>query len=67
MSTDINKKTLNTAGQGIAMSPGEMMRELRELKGCSQLNLAAASEISQTKISAIENGRRVYIISYILI
>ncbi|MCB0356821.1 MAG: helix-turn-helix transcriptional regulator [Bdellovibrionales bacterium] len=39
------------------MSPGEMVRALRELKGWSQLDLADASGISQTNISAIENGR----------
>ena len=57
MSTDINKKTLNVAAHGIAMNPGEMIRELREMKEWSQLDLAAATGISQTNISAIENGR----------
>ena len=41
MSTDSKKKALNLAGQGIIMNPGEMIRELRELKGWSQLDLAA--------------------------
>jgi transcriptional regulator with XRE-family HTH domain len=39
------------------MSPGEMIRTLRELKGWSQLDLAKATKISQTNISAIETGR----------
>lgn len=34
-----------------------MVRELRVLKGWSQLDLAAETGISQTNISAIENGR----------
>ncbi len=50
-------KNLNYAAQTITMSPGEMIRELRELKGWSQLDLADKTGISQTNISAIENGR----------
>lgn len=57
MSTDIKKKNLNLAGQGITMAPGEMIRELRMLKEWSQLDLARETGISQTNISAIENGR----------
>lgn len=60
MNTDTDKKdkkNLNFAAQGIVMSPDEMIRELRELKGWSQLDLARATGISQTNISAIENGR----------
>lgn len=57
MSIDINKKNLNPAAAEIVMSPGEMIRELRGLKGWSQLDLAAATGISQTNLSAIENGR----------
>jgi len=52
-----NKKNLNSAGHSILMLPGEMVKELRELKGWSQLDLAEVSGISQTNISAIENGR----------
>lgn len=57
MSTKIKKKDLNLAAQGITMSPGEMIRELRELKNWSQLDLARETGISQTNISAIENAR----------
>ena len=53
----INKKDLLPAGETILMSPGEMVRALRELKEWSQLDLARESGISQTNISAIENGR----------
>ena len=45
------------AAQTILLSPGEMIRTLRDLKGWSQLDLAKACHISQTNISAIENGR----------
>ena len=34
-----------------------MIRELRQLKGWSQLDLSKKTGISQTNISAIENGR----------
>lgn len=57
MNTNIDKKTLNLAAQSIVMSPGEMIRELRILKEWSQLDLAEETGISQTNISAIENGR----------
>lgn len=53
----INRSELVGAGESILMTPGEMVRELRELKGWSQLDLAAETGISQTNISAIENGR----------
>lgn len=52
-----NRKDLSPAGETIKMSPGEMIRELRELKEWSQLDLARETGISQTNISAIENGR----------
>lgn len=54
---NVKKNNLNVAGAEILMSPGEMVRTLRELKGWSQLDLAAETGISQTNISAIENGR----------
>jgi transcriptional regulator with XRE-family HTH domain len=57
MNTKFNKKDLNLAGEGITMTPGEIIRHLRELKEMSQLDLAKATGISQTNISAIENGR----------
>ena len=43
--------------QGISMTPGEMIRHLRELKEWSQVDLAEETGISQTNLSAIENGR----------
>lgn len=53
----IDRKDLNPAGASILMSPGEMVRVLRDLKGWSQLDLASETGISQTNLSAIENGR----------
>ena len=53
----IKREDLVPAGGTILMSPGEMVRVLRELKGWSQIDLAEASGISQTNLSAIENGR----------
>lgn len=53
----IDKKDLVPAGQSILMSPGEMIRTLRKLKEWSQLDMAKETGISQTNISAIENGR----------
>ncbi len=57
MNTKADKKDLNFAGEGITMTPGEMIRHLRELKELSQLDLTGLTGISQTNISAIENGR----------
>ena len=51
------KEDLVLAGSSILLSPGEMVRELRTLKELSQLDLASITGISQTNISAIENGR----------
>jgi transcriptional regulator with XRE-family HTH domain len=50
-------KNFSPAAATISMSSGEMVRTLRELKGWSQIDLAKASKISQTNISAIENDR----------
>lgn len=52
-----SKKDLNAAGGTILMTPGEMVKTLRELKGWSQLELSEQTGISQANISAIENGR----------
>lgn len=53
----INKKDFVEAGKSIQMSPGEMIRTLRELKEWTQVDLANATGISQANISAIENDR----------
>lgn len=53
----INKKDFFEAGKTIQMSPGEMIRTLRELKEWTQTDLANETGISQANISAIENDR----------
>ena len=45
------------AKKRIDVSVGESVRIIRELQGMSQNNLAAASGIPQSTISAIENDR----------
>ena len=53
----INKKDFVEAGKSIQISPGEMIKTLRELKEWTQLDLSEATGISQANISAIENNR----------
>ena len=53
----INNKDFVEAGKSIQMSPGEMIRTLRELKEWTQVDLANETGISQANISAIENDR----------
>ncbi len=45
------------AKKRIELSPGESVRILRKLQEMSQNDLAAATGIPQSTISAIENGR----------
>lgn len=52
-----NRKDFVEAGKTVLMSPGEMIRTLRELKEWIQVDLAEATGISQANISAIENDR----------
>lgn len=42
----------------VKMSPGEMLRTLRELQELSQADLAKATGMSQSNISSLENGTR---------
>ena len=39
------------------LSPGQMLKTIRELQGMTQVELAAASGIDQSVISAMEHGR----------
>jgi transcriptional regulator with XRE-family HTH domain len=39
------------------MTPGDMVKTVRELQDLSQLDLAKAADIPQPTLSAIENGR----------
>ena len=54
---NIRNKEFILAGQEILMSPGEMVRILREFKQWSQVDLSEETGISQANISTIENGR----------
>jgi transcriptional regulator with XRE-family HTH domain len=53
----VKKKLLRPTRVRIKMTPGEMLRTVRELQEMSQLDLAKAANIPQPTISAIENGR----------
>ena len=52
----MSTKELFPAGEEIKVSPGEMVKILRELKGWSQNDLSYRTGISQTYISSLENG-----------
>jgi transcriptional regulator with XRE-family HTH domain len=54
----MNKKDFVKAKINIKMSPGEMLRTLRELQELSQGELAELAGMSQSNISALENGAR---------
>jgi transcriptional regulator with XRE-family HTH domain len=65
MKTKVKKTAAKrTSGSGavpsrvrIRMSPGDMLRTIRELQEMSQADLAKASGIPQPTLSAIESGR----------
>ena len=54
----MNKKDFVKAKKHISMSPGEMLRVLRELQFLSQRELADLTGIAQSNISALETGAR---------
>ena len=54
----MNKKDFTKAKVHTAVTPGEALRMLRELQGLSQNDLADLTGISQSNISALENGSR---------
>ncbi len=54
----MKKKDFRRARVNIRITPGEMPKTLRELKGFSQSRLAELSGISQPNISALENSAR---------
>ena len=53
----INRKEFRKARKTVDVSVGESVRIIRELQGLSQNELAEASGIPQSTISAIENDR----------
>lgn len=54
----MSRKDLVKAKINIKMSPGEMLKALRELQELSQSELANLAGMSQSNISALESGAR---------
>jgi len=54
----IDRKDFVKAKVNRSITPGEMLRTIRQLQGLSQNELAGLTGISQSNISAIENGSR---------
>ena len=50
----INKKDFVRAKVNIKITPGEMLKTIRELQGLTQKELAEKTGISQSNISAME-------------
>ena len=46
------------AGVNLGLTPGEMLKTIRELQGLSQNKLAELTGISQSNISALERNTR---------
>ncbi len=55
---DMNKKNFVKAKVSARVSPGESLRILRDFQEMSQNQLASLSGISQSNISAFENGSK---------
>jgi transcriptional regulator with XRE-family HTH domain len=54
----IDLKNFTRAKKHVHVTPGEALKMLRELQGLSQNELAVMTKISQSNISALENGSR---------
>ncbi len=54
----MNKKNFIKAKVNINVTPGEMLKTLRELQGFSQKELADIAGMSQSNISALETNIR---------
>lgn len=54
----MKKKDFVKAKINISMTPGEMLKVLRELQGLSQSELAQLTGLNQSNISAIETNAR---------
>ncbi len=52
----INKKEFVRARVNIEITPGQMLKTLRELQELTQKELAEMTELNQSHISAMENG-----------
>lgn len=55
---NINKNDFVKAKVHTAITPGEALKMIRELQGLSQNDLAKLTGITQSNISALENGSR---------
>lgn len=53
-----NKDTFVKAKVNISITPGEMLKTLRELQGLSQKQLSEITGMSQSNISALETNIR---------
>ena len=53
-----NKKEFTKSKNHYSLTPGETIRSLRELQELSQNDLAKLTNISQSNLSALENGSR---------
>ncbi len=54
----INKKDFVKARVNISITPGQMLKTIRELQGLSQLELSNMTGISQSNISSLETDAR---------
>lgn len=52
------ENTYQVAHAHVSVTPGEALRMIRELQGLSQNQLSKLTGISQSNISALENGTR---------
>lgn len=52
------KKIFEPAHMHAFLTPGEALKMLRELQGLSQNDLAQLTQMTQSNISALENGSR---------
>jgi len=52
----LNKKDFIKAKVHVEITPGEMLRTLRELQELTQKELAKMTDLNQSHISAMENG-----------
>lgn len=54
----VNKKRFNKTVKHYALTPGDTIKQLRELQGLSQNDFSELTGIPQSNISAVENGMR---------
>jgi predicted transcriptional regulator len=57
-SPQIRRSDLLPARVGISVTPGEMLRTVRELQELTQTQLATMTRMAQSNLSALETGAR---------